>query len=87
MTDNPQEDRYEIRADDELAGFVRYRREPGEITLVHTEIDPAFEGQGLGSRLATDVLDAARENGDRVVPVCPFIRGFIRRHPEYSDLT
>ena len=54
--------------------------------FTHTEIDDAFEGQGLGSTLAKAALADAREHGLRVVPLCPFIAGYIKKHPEYTDL-
>ena len=53
---------------------------------MHTEIDPAFEGKGLGSALARGALDAERTRGEPIVPLCPFIRQYIDRHPEYADL-
>jgi predicted GNAT family acetyltransferase len=84
--DNPEKHRFEIYDDGKLAGFAIYVRRPGRLIFVHTEIDPAFEGRGLGSQLARAALDAARASGDRVVPLCPFIGQFIDRHPEYGDL-
>ena len=69
-----------------LAGFATYRLHPGRITFLHTEIEPEYEGSGLGSRLAAAVLDDARARGLSVVPICPFISSWIRRHPEYADL-
>jgi predicted GNAT family acetyltransferase len=87
IADNPEQSRYEIRADGELAGFAAYELHPGRITFVHTEIDSEHEGEGLGSRLARAALDAARERGLAVIPRCPFIAGYIARHPdEYLDL-
>jgi predicted GNAT family acetyltransferase len=86
ITDNTEQHRYEIRVDDELAGFVQYRRRPGLIAFIHTEIDPRFEGQGLGSELIAGVLDAARSSGTAVLPFCPFVNGYIARHPEYVSL-
>ena len=86
ITDNPDQHRYEIRVDDELAGFVQYRRREGLIALIHTEIDTRFEGKGLGSQLITGVLDQARAAGVWVFPFCPFVNGFISRHPEYVEL-
>jgi predicted GNAT family acetyltransferase len=86
VRDDPQLLRFEIHDDGKLAGFAQYVRRPGRIFFVHTEIDPAFEGRGLGSRLAAGALDATRATGERVVPLCPFIAQYIERHREYADL-
>jgi predicted GNAT family acetyltransferase len=86
VVENPAESRYELRLDDGVAGFVVYRDAGGRRVLVHTEVDPAHEGEGLGGRLAAGTLDAARAAGLSIVPSCPFIRSYIRRHPEYDDL-
>jgi predicted GNAT family acetyltransferase len=86
ITDNPDQHRYEIRVDDELAGFVQYRRREGLIALTHTEIDTRFEGRGLASQLIAAVLDGARAAGTAVLPFCPFVNGYISRHPEFVDL-
>jgi predicted GNAT family acetyltransferase len=86
IIDNPDLQRYEIRVSDEIAGFVQYRRRPGLIAFIHTEIDQRFEGQGLGSQLITAALDGARSEGIAVLPFCPFVNGFISRHAEYVSL-
>jgi predicted GNAT family acetyltransferase len=86
VADNPGESRFEITCDGELAGFAAYKRQPGVISFSHTEVDDKFEGRGLGSKLAKAVLDAAREEGLDVLPFCPFIAGWIGKHPEYLDL-
>ncbi|MBB2913407.1 putative GNAT family acetyltransferase [Streptosporangium becharense] len=86
VSDDPGASRFEILVDGGLAGFAEYRLRAGKIIFTHTEIDPAFEGRGLGSRLASGALDASRSAGRSVVPLCPFIAGYIRRHPEYRDL-
>jgi predicted GNAT family acetyltransferase len=87
VRDNPPESRYEIRTDGRLAGFVTYETHPDHITFIHTEIVPQYEGEGLGGQLARAVLDDARRRGLTVVPICPFIAGYIRRHPDdYLDL-
>jgi len=84
VSDNPAELRYELRDDDKLVGEIRYRKVPGGLALVHTEVDPKREG--LGSALVGGALDDMRARGLGVVPVCPFVRVYIRRHPEYEDL-
>ena len=86
VVDNPAELRYELEVDGVLAGIIRYRVEPGVIVLVHTDVDPAFEGRGLGGRLVAGALDDIRARGLRVVPLCPFAAAYTRRHPEYADL-
>jgi predicted GNAT family acetyltransferase len=87
VTDNPAESRYEIHAaDGRLAGFIVYRLKPGRISLIHTEIDDEFEGQGLGSKLVAGALDDARARDLGVLPFCPFVNSYIERHPEYADL-
>jgi uncharacterized protein len=86
VKDNPEKERYEIVTDEGVAGFVEYHQRPGLIAFVHTEIDPRFEGQGLGSQLARGALDDARARQMSVLPFCPFINGYIAQHPDYVDL-
>jgi hypothetical protein len=78
--------RYEIGVDGAVAGYAAYRLRPGAVVFTHTEIDEAYEGQGLGSRLARGALDDVRASGSAVVPLCPFVKGYIERHAEYQDL-
>jgi uncharacterized protein len=87
VTDNPAENRYEARIDGELAGFSEYHLTKASIVFTHTKVFDEFEGRGVGSTLARGALDDVRAKGDRtVVPVCPFVHGFIDDHPEYADL-
>ncbi|HEX6076513.1 MAG TPA: GNAT family N-acetyltransferase [Micromonosporaceae bacterium] len=83
---NPHRHRYEIHVDGTLVGFASYRPHPDELVFVHTEINPEYEGRGLGSTLAKETLDDVRARGLGVVPLCPFIAGYIRQHAEYADL-
>lgn len=86
IRDNPDARRYEVRTGGELAGFAVYVRKGDHVIFVHTEIDPAFEGRGLGSALARGALDDVRRQGHPVLPLCPFIAGWIEKHPDYDDL-
>jgi uncharacterized protein len=86
VANNPDEGRFELYADDELAGSAYYRLAGEAIDFTHTEVDEAYEGQGLGSKLASAALDDARSRGLAVLPHCPFIRSYIERHSEYVDL-
>ncbi len=86
VADNPEAQRYEIRIDDELVGLVTYRATGDRLVFTHAEIQPAFEGRGLGRQLATRALDDVRARGLMAVPRCPFIADFIAAHAEYQDL-
>lgn len=86
VADNPAELRYELRVDGRLAATVAYRLEPGVLVLVHTDVAPAYEGRGLGSRLVSATLDDIRTRGLSTAPLCPFVASYVRRHPEYADL-
>ncbi|HEY9524358.1 MAG TPA: GNAT family N-acetyltransferase [Thermopolyspora sp.] len=86
IADNPEAARFEVRIDGRLAGFAQYQLRGGTIVFTHTEIQPEFEGKGLGSVLARAALDGARDTGLTVVPECLFIRGYIESHPEYTEL-
>ena len=86
LTDNPAESRFELRLGGELAGSVSYRIRGQLIKLVHPEVDPAFQGAGLAGHLARASLDNARTRGLAVLPTCPYIRSWIKKHPEYTDL-
>ncbi len=80
-------DRFEARdAQGVLLGIAAYYREPGLLVLTHTEVEEAAEGHGVGARLAHDALEHARAAGQQVVALCPFVRAYLVRHPEYQDL-
>jgi uncharacterized protein len=84
VVDNPDRHRFEIHVDGQRAGLAGYRLTPGGITFTHTEIDDAHAGQGLGGILVRAALDAVRERGLTVDPQCPFVRGWIAKHPDYA---
>ena len=86
VTDNPAESRYEVHVGGALAGFVLYHLRGQQINLIHTEVDPEFQGAGVAARLARYSLDDARKRHLAVLPSCPYIRSWIRKHPEYLDL-
>lgn len=86
VTDHPERDRFEVTVDGELAGFAEYHTIGQNLDFTHTEIGDRFEGQGLGSTLIKAALDAVRKRGAGVLPHCPFVRGYLKRHPDYLDL-
>jgi predicted GNAT family acetyltransferase len=87
VVDDPEQSRYELWVGSTRAGLIQYLPEEEDtVLLVHTEVDPAFEGQGLGERLVADALDDLRARGLKLVPLCPFVRAYLRHHPEQADL-
>lgn len=86
VSDNPELKRYEARVDGALAGFAEYLVAGRRLVFTHTEVDGAFEGQGVGGAIVRHALDAngARDEPLEVVPVCPFVAGWIMRHREYA---
>lgn len=86
VADAPERERFEVTVDGELAGFLDYRFRRGLLALVHTEVDDRFGGRGLGGKLARFALDKARADDLAVLPFCPFVNDWIKRHPEYVDL-
>jgi predicted GNAT family acetyltransferase len=86
VVDNPRASRYELWLGATRAGLIQYRSEPGVAFLVHTQVAPAFAGQGLGERLVAGVLADLRARGLKLVPLCPFVRAYLRRHPDQADL-
>ena len=85
VVDNELEDRFEVWLGDRLAGFAAYRRRAGATVFVHTVIQPEFEGRGLGSVLARRALEATVARGEKIIPVCPFIAAYLRKHPDYDE--
>jgi predicted GNAT family acetyltransferase len=86
VQDKPDELRYELILDGAVVGEILYRRTREALALVHTEVAPSLEGQGLGARLVAGALDDIRARNLHVIAICPFVRRYIRHHPEYNDL-
>jgi uncharacterized protein len=86
VVDDAAEQRYELWVEDARAGIIEYETRPGVMMLIHTEIDPEFEGRGLGSLLIAGALRDIRARGLKLVPICPFVRTYLGRHPEERDL-
>ena len=83
---DPEAHRYEIREGDRVLGIAAYERRGNTLVFTHTEVDQDSGRSGLGSTLVQSALDDVRSQGLEVVPRCPFVRGWIDRHPDYADL-
>ncbi len=89
ITTRHNADRHRVEAvteDGTVAGFSQYRRLEENYEFFHTEVDDAFEGQGVGGRIARAVVQLVRDEGVRIIPTCPFIAGWMAKHPESLDL-
>jgi predicted GNAT family acetyltransferase len=86
VVDAPERGRYEIVRDGTVLGFAAYQKTRELIVFSHTEVDPSLEGQGIGGRLVRGALDDVRGQGLAVLPVCPFVQGWMARHRDYADL-
>jgi uncharacterized protein len=82
----PDRQRYEATLDGTVAGFAMYRDIDGVRVFTHTEVLERFEGRGVGGALARAALDDVREAGRSLVPLCPFVRSYIDKHPDDADL-
>jgi len=86
VTDNLFEGRYEAHIDGEVVGVVEYELTEDLMILIHTEVDQTYQDQGIGGVLARWTLDDARRRGLKVRVVCPYMRGWLERHPNYADM-
>ncbi len=88
IVDNRERGRFEIRQEGQVIGLAAYAvvpasgEDPERIVFFHTEVRPEYEGQGLAGRLAAYALDTTIAAGRAVVALCPYIRTYLRRHPE-----
>lgn len=85
VRDNKEKHRFELDAEGHIA-FSEYRLSGDVFTITHTEVPKELGGKGIGSRLARGLLDLIRAGNAKVKPLCPFVRGYIEKHPEYRDL-
>ena len=78
-------EQFRVGAGDDVA-VLQYRRDPHAITFLHTEVPEAFRGQGIAQKLAHAGLEYAKQQGVNIIPLCPFVNAYIRKHPEYQSM-
>ena len=86
VRDNPERHRFEIDLGDGTFAIAEYTLRPGKIMFTHTEVPEAHEGKGIGTTLIRFALDAARDRGLKVIPICPFFAAYMQKHGEVQDL-
>ncbi|RPE09262.1 N-acetyltransferase [Chitinophaga lutea] len=85
LVNNTAQHRFELVIDGHTA-FILYRHVPGKTTLIHTEVPEALEGRGAGNAIVEKTLHYIEEQGDKLVPLCPFVLAYIKRHPEWKRI-
>ena len=85
VENNEKGRQFQVRVEGHLA-LIQYAYSNGSIVFVHTEVPPALEGRGIAGKLARAALEYAREHKLSVIPRCPFVAAYIRKHPEYQSL-
>ena len=86
LIDNTENKQYEFHIGKFLAKIEYIKTNNGEIYLTHTEVPVALEGKGIGSQLAEKVLTDIEKQGLRLVPLCPFVAGYIKKHPDWRRI-
>jgi uncharacterized protein len=86
-TVSPGDGKYSIAVDGKTVGYVAVADRDNQRVFYHTEIDDQFGGRGLATILVLQALNATRDDGKRVVAVCPMVAGVLEKHPEFSDIT
>jgi predicted GNAT family acetyltransferase len=83
VADNPAASRFEVRAEDGLAELI-YRKNAKRLVLVHTEVPEALGGHGIAGQLVQAAVDEAVASGMTIVPLCPYARSWLERHPDQA---
>jgi predicted GNAT family acetyltransferase len=82
VTDNAAENRYELRVDGELVGWIDYRRAGDTVALTHAEVLPEHRNQGHAETMTREALADLERRGLQAQPVCPYVVAYARRHPD-----
>ena len=86
VSEEPARSRFTVTVDGRPAGTAAYELREGAVAFTHTEVDPAYEGRGVGSALVRGALDRVRARDQQILAECPFVAAYVQRHPEYGDL-
>lgn len=86
LIDNSAKNQYEFHIGNLIPRIEYIKSVNGEIYLTHTEVPFGLSGRGIGSQLARKVLEDIQDQGLRLIPLCPFIAGYIRKHPQWKSI-
>lgn len=85
LVNNRQEHRFELTVNDTIA-FIEYKESDEAITVLHTEVPPQLEGQGVGTAIVEKTLQEIEQRQRKLIPLCPFVTSYLKRHPEWQRL-
>jgi len=85
LTVNAEAHDLEMNVDGNIA-IIEYELSDGILKLIHTEVPPESEGKGVGSAIVLKALNYAKENNFKIVPICPFVQAYLKRHPQWNEI-
>jgi predicted GNAT family acetyltransferase len=85
LVNNEAANRFEMNVDGYTA-FIEYKQSPGKIALLHTEVPPELEGKGAATAVIEKTLDYIEKNNLKLIPLCPLVIAYIKRHPEWKRI-
>lgn len=86
LIDNTEAKQYEFHVGNYIPKIEYIKTNTGDIYLTHTEVPVELEGKGIGGQLVKKVLADIEQKGLRLVPLCPFVAGYIQKHPEWRKI-
>lgn len=84
--DGPKGGRYAAGEQGQEAVMTFSRASPKLIIIDHTEVPDVYRGKGVGVELARHAVEEARKGGWKIIPLCPFFKAQVERHPEWQDI-
>lgn len=85
VENNEAKSRFEINLEDATA-LIAYKKSGNIYNLYHTEVPPQFAGRGVGNRLVKGTLEKIKAEDGKIIPSCPFVAAYLKRHPEYQEM-
>ncbi|OAD92219.1 acetyltransferase [Aequorivita soesokkakensis] len=85
IKENKEKKRFEAEVENKLA-LIEYIRAEDKMYLTHTEVPSELEGKGIASSMAKQVLQQIKDENLKLVPLCPFIASYVKRHPEWKEI-
>lgn len=86
ITNNPAENRFEVWIDGQLSK-LDYIEDGNTIVMTHVGVHPEHRGGGVAGRITQVALEYAKQRNLRVIPMCSYVASYIRRNPQYIELT